>query len=157
MTSAVVDRSRRRLALYESMGRIYSENYRLLLRLFPDLDGDRQPRLLRHPALPGVQLELTAGGGRYTSFLRLGQHLSVQPALLPDLSIDIRIYHDACLAEVVSYQGQGRFLAHYRVPNALMYQAHEKQQVNYFLREWLSHGLSRARRQQRPGAEIGER
>ncbi len=143
MTTAVRNRSRQRLALYESMGRLYGDNYHLLNRLFPQLkDDNKRPRLLLPQPLPGVELALT-GGGRYTSFLSLRQQLEEASSILPDLAIDIRVYHDAFLAEVVSYQGQGRFLARYQVPNGQMFQAHEKQQVNYFLREWLRHCLTR--------------
>ncbi len=134
----------RRLARYESMLPLYERNYRLLLRLIPDLAGRRDTGRLSLETIPDVRLELT-GGGRYTSFLRLVHRLIGDgDERIPDLRLEIRAYHDARLAEVVSYQGHGRFLALYPQPNRLMYLAHEKQQVNRFLNEWLRHGLDRA-------------
>lgn len=50
----------------------------------------------------------------------------------------IRVYHDAKTAEVVSYQQAKYFKAKYPLPNKGMYQADEKEQINFFLSEWLS-------------------
>lgn len=49
----------------------------------------------------------------------------------------IRMYHDAKTAEVVSYQQAKYFKAKYPLPNKSMYQADEKEQINFFLSEWL--------------------
>ena len=132
-----------RLARYESMLPLYECNYRLLLRLIPDLVARRAGEPVLVEAIPEVRIELT-GGGRYTSFLRLVHRLCGHGSeRIPDLLLEIRAYHDARLAEVVSYQGHGRFLALYPQPNRFMYLAHEKQQVNRFLHEWLRHGVDR--------------
>ncbi len=138
--------ARQRLARYESMLPLYERNYRLLLPLIPNLAERRDVGPVSLETIPEVRLELT-GSGRYTSFLRLVHRLYEDGAeRIPDLRLEIRAYHDACLAEVVSYQGHGHFLALYPQPNRLMYLAHEKQQVNRFLHEWLRHGLDRALR-----------
>jgi uncharacterized protein YqiB (DUF1249 family) len=50
----------------------------------------------------------------------------------------IRMYHDAKTAEVISYQQARYFKARYPLPNERMYQADEKEQINFFLSEWLS-------------------
>ncbi|MBN4053889.1 DUF1249 domain-containing protein [Haliea sp. AH-315-K21] len=50
----------------------------------------------------------------------------------------IRMYHDAKTAEVISYQQARHFKAKYPLPNKSMYQADEKEQINFFLSEWLS-------------------
>jgi len=50
----------------------------------------------------------------------------------------IRVYHDAKTAEVMSYQNQKYFKAVYPVPNKLMYQRDEKEQLNLFLADWLN-------------------
>ncbi len=139
-----------RRARYESMLSLYEENYRLFLRLFPDLAERRAPGPLMLDPVPGARIELT-GGGRYTSFLRLSHDLDQGGRRVPDLRLEIRLYHDARLAEVVSYQGHGRFLALYPMPNRQMYQAHEKQQVNGFLHEWLRHCLARTARSRLEG------
>tara|TARA_R110000824_G_scaffold336_3_gene1894 strand:- start:50965 stop:51438 length:474 start_codon:yes stop_codon:yes gene_type:complete len=50
----------------------------------------------------------------------------------------VRMYHDAKTAEVISFQ-QARFIkARYPLPNPEMYQADEKEQINFFLSEWLT-------------------
>ena len=50
----------------------------------------------------------------------------------------VRMYHDAKTAEVISYQQARYFKARYPLPNKSMYQADEKEQINFFLSEWLS-------------------
>lgn len=49
----------------------------------------------------------------------------------------IRMYHDAKTAEVVSYQQAKYFKAKYPLPNKSMYQVDEKEQINFFLSDWL--------------------
>jgi uncharacterized protein YqiB (DUF1249 family) len=56
----------------------------------------------------------------------------------------VRLYHDARVAEVLGFQGQGRFKPHYDYPNEQMYLPDEKRQVNLMLRDVLNY--CRARR-----------
>jgi len=49
----------------------------------------------------------------------------------------VRIYHDAQLAEVISYQGHSRILSKYPYPNQKMFHRDEKRQANYLLNDWL--------------------
>jgi uncharacterized protein YqiB (DUF1249 family) len=79
---------------------------------------------------------------KYTSTIRIA-NLSSQSATQADSyyqppEILIRMYHDAKTAEVISYQQARYFKAKYPLPNKSMYQADEKEQVNFFLSEWLS-------------------
>ncbi|MBT8146491.1 MAG: DUF1249 domain-containing protein, partial [Gammaproteobacteria bacterium] len=60
-------------------------------------------------------------------------------------TMQVRVYHDACTAEVMSYQNHRNFQPHYSQPNPLMYQRDEKIQVNRFLGEWLTHCLRAGR------------
>ncbi len=50
---------------------------------------------------------------------------------------EVRLYHDARLAEVVSCQQVRRFKAVYDYPNLEMMQPDEKRQINLLLRDWL--------------------
>jgi uncharacterized protein len=59
-------------------------------------------------------------------------------ALYKAPEMTIRVYHDAKTAEVMSYQNQKYFKAVYPVPNRLMYQRDEKEQLNLFLADWLN-------------------
>ena len=53
----------------------------------------------------------------------------------------LRIYHDARMAEVVSFNRHRNLRVSYDYPNQRMYQRDEKTQLNLFLGEWLSHCL----------------
>jgi uncharacterized protein YqiB (DUF1249 family) len=68
-----------------------------------------------------------------------------QPNWLTDTGIDVRLYHDANLAEVVDNKGIAMIPVN-PYPNPDMLQKDEKQSLNNFLGEWLSfclkHGLS---------------
>lgn len=81
---------------------------------------------------------------RYTTMLQLfheHHHDWLQPP-----SMEVRMYHDVCMAEVVAAYNRRRFRGVYPYPNEQMLQPDEKHQLNYFLGEWLGfcrrHGLS---------------
>lgn len=54
----------------------------------------------------------------------------------------VRLYHDASMAEIVSWQHHRRIKPRYDYPNEYMYQQDEKAQLNQFLAEWLGHCLA---------------
>jgi uncharacterized protein YqiB (DUF1249 family) len=58
---------------------------------------------------------------------------------------DVRLYHDASVAEVVKCQRYQSFSPRYEYPNVDMHQIDEKVQMNRFLGELLSHCLSHGR------------
>lgn len=58
---------------------------------------------------------------------------------------DVRLYHDASVAEVVKCQRYHQFAARYTYPNVDMHQIDEKVQMNRFLGELLAHCLSYGR------------
>ncbi len=59
--------------------------------------------------------------------------------------LQIRLYHDACLAEVVAMQQYRRFESRYQYPNADMHQADEQARLNSHLSEILGHCLKNGR------------
>lgn len=59
----------------------------------------------------------------------------------PRLDMEVRLYHDAELAEVLRFQAARRIPARNRYPNAAMHARDEKTQVNEFLAESLAHCL----------------
>lgn len=74
----------------------------------------------------------------YTTDIRIEQQLPELP--IPgwvEAQLDVRLYHDAQLAEVMRSQNVERLAAVYPQPNAQMHQPNEKFQVNKFLQEWL--------------------
>lgn len=79
---------------------------------------------------------------KYTSTIRIAnlpnQSLAMAGSYYRFPEMLIRMYHDAKTAEVISYQQARYFKAKYPLPNKSMYQADEKEQINFFLSEWLS-------------------
>ncbi len=74
---------------------------------------------------------------RYTQVVEIKHVFNDASQHLHGLSMKVRIYHDAQLAEVISYQGQSRILSKYSYPNKNMFHRDEKRQVNYLLHDWL--------------------
>jgi uncharacterized protein YqiB (DUF1249 family) len=79
---------------------------------------------------------------KYTSTIRIvnlsNLSISKTSSYYQSPEMLIRMYHDAKTAEVISYQQARYFKAKYPLPNKSMHQADEKEQINYFLSEWLS-------------------
>lgn len=76
----------------------------------------------------------------YTDTLEL--HLStMRLPWCPHLDMEVRIYHDVELAEVLRFQRTRRIPARNRYPNPSMQGRDEKTQVNEFLAECLDHCL----------------
>jgi uncharacterized protein YqiB (DUF1249 family) len=73
----------------------------------------------------------------FTTTVRIAhQSDSVHAWLKPQF--EVRLYHDARLAEVVACQQIRRFKAVYSYPNTEMLQPDEKRQINALLRDWLT-------------------
>ncbi len=62
--------------------------------------------------------------------------------MLPVPHLEVQVYHDARMAEVVSAEHTRRLRSIYPYPNEAMHQPDEKAQLNLFLGEWLSHCLA---------------
>lgn len=60
-------------------------------------------------------------------------------------TLDIQMYHDANLAEVIAMQQYRRLQARYNYPNAQMHQQDEQARLNTYLQEILSHCLKNGR------------
>ena len=90
----------------------------------------------------------------YTTLLEIAQEQSAVAALVP--RVNVRVYHDARLAEVVTFAHQRRVFPHYDYPNPAMLQPDEKAQWNRFLGEWLSHCLQHGVPLDRPLSEFCE-
>ena len=76
---------------------------------------------------------------KFTTTLQLDIRHSRQMPWLKHLTLSIRLYHDARVAEVLSFQHHRRFEPKYDYPNPRMYHKNEKQQLNQFLSEWLDY------------------
>ena len=124
--------------------RIYETNYMKLNGLIPF--AAEVGNVFCYQAINQVyQLKVTEIT-KYTSLIEICQ-IDDKPIFpLPQLSV--RLYHDAKVAEVISFHGQMQVQARYEYPNSKMRQKDEKAQLNRFLRDWLNfclkHGISRA-------------
>ena len=133
-------------------------NYLRLTKLMPNLGrhaedagfaGDR--RAFHVPvggASPAVTIEVVECS-RYTTTLAVAQlsgGREIGDLSMADLSMKVRLYHDARSAEVVEFQGKRWFESAYDYPNREMRQPDEKAQVNRFLSEFLNaclrHGVA---------------
>ncbi len=122
-------------------------NYVRLLQLLPNMRGDTDERQqIRRVALSqgehllGVLALEVLETCPYTSTIEVRQEHSL--SWLPVPRLEVRVYHDARMAEVVGTQSARRFHGIYPYPNAAMHQPDEKTQLNLFLGEWLSHCLA---------------
>ncbi len=112
---------------------IFEELYGLLVLLLPGLSegATGQP--------PGLEVELREQS-RYTSTFEL-RHLFEADNLVPDVAMTVRVYHDACVAEVIAYQGCEHLPAPYAVNGDPRYVRDERRQINRLLRQLLRHRM----------------
>ncbi|MFC3607711.1 DUF1249 domain-containing protein [Stutzerimonas tarimensis] len=118
-------------------------NYALLFRLLPGMRERPEVRriaLSQGDRLLGVLVLEVLELCPYTTTLQVRQELCMP--WLPVPRLEVRVYHDARMAEVVGTENARRFLGIYNYPNALMHQPDEKSQLNLFLGEWLRHCLA---------------
>lgn len=118
-------------------------NYARLLRLLPDMrvsSGERRVALSQGDMLLGVLVIRVLETCPYTTTVQVSQEHSLP--WLPVPRLEVRVYHDARMAEVVSAENARRLRSIYAYPNAAMHQPDEKTQLNLFLGEWLSHCLA---------------
>lgn len=114
-------------------------NYLRLRRLMPGMAVQDELRIAIDSG-DGVQQTLTLRvleRCRYTSTLQL-VHERRHDWLAPP-SMEVRLYHDANMAEVVAAYNRRRFRGVYPYPNEQMLQPDEKYQLNSFLGEWLGY------------------
>lgn len=116
-------------------------NYGRLRRLLPELALDHYRFYWEQPGLESALLEIEVlERSPYTDTLLMRQTTTRLP-WCPRLDMEVRIYHDAELAEVLRFQKARRIPARNRYPNAAMHARDEKTQINEFLAECLDHCL----------------
>jgi len=121
--------------------RLFEENYQLLRALIPDMQQRGRACLGAGAGEPGLEVAV-AEHARYTTTLRLWKRFGQQEHALPDLSMTVRVYHDAAVAEVLAYQGCDRIPPGYLVRGDNRYQKDEKRQINEFLNQLLHYCLN---------------
>jgi len=118
-------------------------NYLRLMRLLPQMRTSQDARrvaMSQGDKLLGVLVLQVLENCPYTSTLRITQEHCLP--WLPVPQMEVRVYHDARMAEVTCAENTRRFRGIYAYPNAQMHQPDEKTQLNLFLGEWLGHCLA---------------
>lgn len=119
---------------YYNQTPLYEMNYSKLLRLFRTVPG--VCHRIHHPTGLSFAVALQEDH-RYTSVVEIVVALANRSTLALNLTMTVRMYHDAKVAEVMNCAGHGTFEPEYSYPNKNMLQRDEKRQVNQLLGEWL--------------------
>lgn len=113
-------------------------NYLRLCKLMPEMAAGDE---LEIGVLGSVLRFHVRERAPYTAMLDVQQD---QPHIgsLPALRLQVRVYHDAAVAEVTACDQTRRVQPRHDYPNPHMHQRDEKRQWNRFLGEWLQQCLS---------------
>ena len=108
------------------------------MRLFPAITvGQEQHVKVVSEAGLSWRLILTVKESyRYTAVVVLDQEFG-SSRWLPNVQMELKVYHDVRMVEVVGYQGHRRMQAKNNYPNANMYHRDEKSQLGQLLTESL--------------------
>jgi len=121
--------------------RFYEGNYHLLQELLPEMLPNGCHRYYFYGSKARFRVEVLETAA-YTQELKLFHQLDTLPEFLPGLGLDVRVYHDARLAEVHAVNGVGRLVPKIECPNNKMLHKDEKQQANFLLHEWLMRAIT---------------
>ena len=126
----------------QQLSSLAEKNYLRFLKLFPDMEAGAERVFVissgsSHQARVVIRVEEVHP---YTTMLQLVQQ-GLSPEWIQPPRMQVRLYHDANMAEVLSYQNQRRFEGRYQYPNPTMRLPDEKLQLNRFLADWLDHCL----------------
>jgi len=124
---------------------LYEANYRRLSRLVPDLTDFQVNECI---SLPESKLLISIlEQHKYTTVISLKlslgiTNLAITPEIvLSAIDMDLRICHDACVVEVIGYQGKSPVQSALSYPNKHMLQIDEKKQLNLLLKDILESSL----------------
>lgn len=123
----------------------HEANFERLTWLIPGLQDMEGP--VRSVGIDALELQLDIlERGKYTTTIALTHHFHSPGGLVSDPYMRIRLYTDARVAEVLSYQGHARLQLFHPYPILNMANLQEKQRVNRFLGEWLDYCIARGHR-----------
>jgi len=109
-------------------------NFHRLLGLMPNWEEGEQQWTLAIGSDGSFTVRLrVVDSARYTTTVEVIQQ---QPGLEPPKLV-IRLYHDAAMAEIISWDRHRHWKPQYSYPNPQMYQPDEKLELNRFLGDWL--------------------
>ncbi|MFO7594617.1 MAG: DUF1249 domain-containing protein [Pseudomonadota bacterium] len=129
---------------------VFEENYRLLQKLLPEMEagGDRYVLSTDDGSQQSLEI-LILERCRYTTMIELNKPFFIDGVWMPDLRMQLRVYHDARVVEVAAYQGCHRIPARYQVDEGGRYLRDEKRQINLLLHELLQYCRRNDYREQR--------
>lgn len=135
-------RKKRYVPDLQELSSLAEKNYLRFFKLFPQMEaGSERTFIIRgsgeHEARIIIRVEEVHP---YTTMLEIIQQ-GLSPEWIQPPRMQVRLYHDANMAEVLSYQNQKRFEGRYQYPNPTMRLPDEKLQLNRFLADWLDHCL----------------
>lgn len=116
---------------------VYERNYALLVGMFSKLIDQSVDEAvsIKIPDRGETRIEVVERC-RYTLTMVLAEVYSAK--VVPEISMRVRLYHDARLVEVVAYQGFSDMLPRYMDLDRGKPQNHqEKHQANLLLHDWL--------------------
>lgn len=124
------------VAVKKPLMAVYEENYQALIRLIPDMAVDTA--ILSAPGmLPDLHMKVLERG-KYTVTLAF-LHVLDDDQIVPDMYLKVRVYFDARLVEVITYQNKTGFARIYTYPDNRLRYPTEKRRVNQFFSEWLAY------------------
>ncbi len=119
---------------------VYEHNYITLLELFPFLKNDQRDEVFYINEDAELKIKVLERC-KFTNIIQIDlNYLSEtnNQQFLADVRFMCRVYYDATLVEVISYQDLARILPEYTFPNKQMCQPDEKQQANLLFYDWLA-------------------
>ena len=133
---------------------LYEANYRRLIRLMPKLSTMRMNDNYSL-SLSKIVINIIEQY-KYTTVISLKRSLTLSSHIsdtsqklnrlnplsqLSSINMELRVCHDACLVEVIGYQGKAPIQSAHVYPNKHMLQIDEKRQLNLFLKDVLENSL----------------
>jgi len=118
----------------------YEHNYVTLLKLFPFLINDQRDEVYYINNESELKIKILERC-KFTNIIQIELNYLTDGSkkrFISDIRFMCRVYYDAQLVEVISYQDLARILPEYTFPNKHMCQPDEKQQANLLFYDWLA-------------------
>lgn len=125
---------------------LFEENFRLLQRLLPEVHPGGERYCLSAEQGYEVSIQILERCP-YTTMLALSMPFSIDGEWLPQLSLQLRISHDARVVEVSAYQGCERIPPRYQVTTYGRHLRDDKRQINRLLHDLLRYCLRQGYRE----------
>jgi hypothetical protein len=133
---------------FVSLMDLYENNFLRFRKLVPDLDALDQHAYSRIDGALGLHISVL-DRSRFTTTLRMTYHFTEGASLHAEPDLKLRVYHDACLVEVLSgHLKHGKQRLDHLPADA----KREKWKLNRFLYKWLGFCLHQGHQFQRKSA-----